>query len=276
MSISLTAGSGRFGPATDLVRSAWRFRRVLKATSLIELHQRYAGSLLGSIWILLYPLLFLSIYLFLYLVIFQMRFPGYSQLNFVVFVFSGLVPYLVVMETVTRGTQIIKENIHLIKNVIMPVELVPLRLVIVGFVGQTASFGLLVTLALVDGDMSWRVIFFPIVLLLLAMMVLGVVYYVASLGALFNDVGYITNLLIIALLFVSPIAFKPEMVPVHLRIIVYANPVSYPLEAIRWSLLNSYTTDPIKLVLFPVISVWVYTSGTRFFRRFKGLMADNV
>jgi len=249
---------------------------VLKATSLIELHQRYAGSLLGSIWILLYPLLFLSIYLFLYLVIFQMRFPGYSQLNFVVFVFSGLVPYLVVMETVTRGTQIIKENIHLIKNVIMPVELVPLRLVIVGFVGQTASFGLLVTLALVDGDMSWRVIFFPIVLLLLAMMVLGVVYYVASLGALFNDVGYITNLLIIALLFVSPIAFKPEMVPVHLRIIVYANPVSYPLEAIRWSLLNSYTTDPIKLVLFPVISVWVYTSGTRFFRRFKGLMADNV
>lgn len=271
-----TVARDRFGPAIDLLRVAWRFRRVLKATSMLELHQRYAGSLLGSFWILLYPLIFLSIYLFLYLVIFKMRFPGYSELNFVTFVFAGLVPYLVMMESVTRGAQIVKENIHLIKNVIMPMELVPLRLVLVSFIGQTASFALLIALALIDGDVSWKVIFLPLVLAVLAMFLLGVVFFVSSLGVLFNDVGYVSSLLMIALLFVSPIAFKPEMVPAHLQIIVYLNPVSYPLEAVRWSVLSSYSADPVKLVMFPLLAILFYAAGTRFFRRFKGLMVDHV
>lgn len=266
----------RISASLSLFAAVWRYRHLLRSTALIELRQRYAGSLLGSVWILLYPLLFLSIYLFLYLVIFRMRFPGYSQLNFVVFVFSGLVPYLVIMESITRGASVIKENIHLVKNVIMPIELVPVRLVLVSFLGHTMSFVLLIALALVDGDLSWRVIFLPIVVLLVAMFVIGVVYFVSSAGALVNDIGHLVNLTMIALLFVSPIAFKPDMVPLHLKIVVYANPVSYLLEGVRWCVLDSHVVDPVKLALFPVLAILTFMVGAGFFRRFKGLIADHV
>jgi len=262
--------------AASLLTNAWRFRRMLVTTSVIELKQRYAGSALGPIWVLLYPLVFLSIYLFLYLVIFQVRFPGMSELGFVVFVFSGLVPYLVMMESLTRGALIIKENIHLIKNVIMPMELVPLRLVVVSFMGQSASFGLLLALILVDGDLSWRIVFLPAVLMLVAAFILGILYFVASLGVAFKDVGYIVNLAMVALMFLSPIAFKAEMVPAHLAAIVYLNPISYPLEALRWSLLASHDTNLVRLVAFPAVAAVLFVAGTSFFRRFKGLMADNV
>jgi lipopolysaccharide transport system permease protein len=268
--------AGTSSSAISLLATAWRFRRVLSATSILELKQRYAGSALGPIWIILYPLIFLSIYLFLYLVIFQVRFPGMSELGFVVFVFSGLVPYLVMMESLTRGALIIKENIHLIQNVIMPMELVPLRLVIVSFIAQSASFVLLLILLLVDGDLSWRIVFLPGVLLLVAAFILGIVYYVASLGVVFNDVSYIVNLTMVALMFLSPIAFKAEMVPEHLAAIVYLNPISYPLEALRWSLLASHEANLFRLLAFPVIAVILFAVGTSFFRRFKGLMADNV
>ena len=249
---------------------------MLTATSYLELKQRYAGSALGSIWIILYPLFFLSIYLFLYLVIFQVRFPGLSSLGYVVFVFSGLVPYLVMMESLTRGALIIRENIHLIKNVIMPVELVPVRLVTVSFMAQTASFGLLLALTIASGDLSWRVVFFPIIMVFVAAFILGFVYYIAAIGVVFRDVGYIVNLLMIALMFISPIAFKADMVPAHLQAIIYINPVSYPLEAIRWSLLISHEVNLFRLLAFPVMALIVYSSGTAFFARFKGLMADHV
>lgn len=262
--------------AMSLLADAWRFRRMLIATSVIELKQRYAGSALGQIWIVLYPLIFLSIYLFLYLVIFQVRFPGMSELGFVVFVFSGLVPYLVIMESLTRGALIIKENIHLIKNVIMPMELVPLRLVVVSFMAQTASLVLLLALILIEGDLGWRIIFLPAVLVLVAAFILGVVYFVASLGVVFNDVGYIVSLTMVALMFLSPIAFKAEMVPAHLAAIVYLNPISYPLEALRWSLLASHDANLFRLLAFPILAVMVFAAGTSFFRRFKGLMVDNV
>lgn len=268
--------AGANSAALALIRAAYRFRRTLFSTAVLELKQRYAGSALGSVWIVLYPLIFLSIYLFLYLVIFQVRFPGMSSLGFVVYVFSGLVPYLVMMESVTRGAVVIKENIHLIKNVIMPVELVPLRLVLVSFLGQTASFALLLVLIGIEWEFGWRLIFLPLVLLAFAAFILGFVYYIAGLGVVFNDVSYIVNLAMIALMFLSPIAFKPDMVPPHLLAIVYLNPISYPLEAIRWCLISSYEADPYRLAAFPVLAIAVFAAGTSFFRRFKGLMADNV
>jgi lipopolysaccharide transport system permease protein len=255
---------------------AWRFRSILKATSILELTQRYAGSALGPAWIIVFPLCFLLIYLFLYMVVFQVRFPGASGLNYVVYVFTGLVPYLIMMESVTRGLQIIKENIHLIKNVIMPIELIPVRLVLVSFLAQGASTALMVALALLDGELSWRIIFFPFVMVLFAMMLIGAVYAVSSLGVLFNDLTYIVNLLITALMFLSPIAFKPEMVPPGLQLVIYLNPISYPLEAIRWSLLASYEPNYFRLIAFPILAFAAFGWGTGFFRRFKGLMADNV
>ena len=205
----------------ELGRAAWRFRGVLGATGLLELKQRYAGSVLGSSWIVLYPLLFLSIYIFVYLVIFKVRFPGVSEFGYVVFVFSGLVPYLVLMESVTRGAHVIREHLHLVKNVIMPIELVPLRLVLISCMGQAASLCFLIFLTILDGDLSWRIIFLPVVIVFFVMFVLGIVYYVSGLGAVFNDLGHILGLLMTALMFLSPIAFKPDMVPSMLKAIVY-------------------------------------------------------
>lgn len=259
-----------------LLDAAWRFRQMLAATGILELKQRYAGSALGSAWILLYPAIFLSIYLILYLVIFEVRFPGMTSLGFVVFVFSGLVPYLVIIEAVTRGAVIVKENMHLIKNVIMPVELVPLRLVMVSLMAQTASFLVLIALSLIDGSLGWRVLFLPPILLLVSIYVLGFVYYVACLGVIFNDVAYIVNLAMVALMFLSPIAFKPDMVPTMLQAIVYLNPVSYPLEVIRWSVLSGYDVNLFRALVFPALSVGMFAAGASFFQRFKGLMADNV
>ncbi|MGA7454025.1 MAG: ABC transporter permease [Rhodoplanes sp.] len=260
----------------ELARAAWRFRRVLGATGLLELKQRYAGSMLGSSWIVLYPLLFLSIYIFVYMVIFKVRFPGVGELGYVVFVFSGLVPYLVLMESVTRGAHVIREHLHLVKNVIMPIELVPLRLVLVSCMGQAASLGFLVFLTILDGDLSWRVIFLPVVIVFFVMFILGIVYYVSGLGAVFNDLGHILGLLMTALMFLSPIAFKPDMVPSMLKAIVYVNPVSYPLEAFRWCLLADDATDVVRLVAFPILATLVLTAGSSFFKRFKGMLADNV
>lgn len=267
---------GKLPSTLELPVTAWRYRSVLYATVLLELRQKYAGSLLGSTWIVLYPLLFLSIYLFLYLVIFKMRFPGYSELNFVTFVFSGLIPYLFLMEGLGRGAVIIRENMHLMRNVIMPAELVVVRLVLVAMIAQSASFLILFLLIAIDGDFTWRIIFLPVVLLFAAAFIVGLTFFVAGLGAIFSDVGHIMNLLLIFFLFVSPIAFKQDMVPDRLQLIVHLNPISYLIEAFRWCLLASHEASVVKLSIFPLLAIALYAAGARFFRRFKGLMVDHV
>ena len=102
-------------------------RRVLVATTRVELEKRYSGSLLGRAWIVLYPVLWLSIYLFLYIVVFKVRYPSFSTLDYVVYIFSGLVPYIALMEAVTAGVVSVKQNLHLVRNIILPVEMIPAR-----------------------------------------------------------------------------------------------------------------------------------------------------
>jgi lipopolysaccharide transport system permease protein len=263
-------------PALALPVLAWRYKKVLAATSQIELRQKYAGSLLGSVWIILYPLILLGIYLFLYLVIFKMRFPGYSELNYVVFVFSGLIPYLFLMESLGRGAVIIRENMHLLRNVIVPPELVVVRLVLVAMMGQVVSFAVLLALIALDGDFTWRILFLPVVLLFAVAFLVGITFFVASLGAIFSDVSSIINLLLLFLLFVSPLAFQRSMVPANLQLIVDLNPLTYFFEAFRWTLLNSYPASALRVLVFPILSLAVYAAGTAFFRNFKGLMVDHV
>ena len=47
------------------------------------------------------------------------------------YVLTGLVPYMGTIEAITAGAVSIKQNIHLVKNVMLPIELVPVRAVLV-------------------------------------------------------------------------------------------------------------------------------------------------
>ena len=108
-------------------RTCREHARLLAAITRVELAKRYAGSVLGMAWVVLQPALLLSVYLFVYLVVFKMRFQGFSRFDYVLYVFCGLVPFLGFMEAITTGALSIKQNMHLVKNVMLPIELVPVR-----------------------------------------------------------------------------------------------------------------------------------------------------
>src|SRR5882757_8015130 len=124
-----------------------RHRRVLAAITRVELAKRHAGSILGMTWVVLQPALLLSVYLFVYMVVMKLRFPGYSQFDYVLYVFCGLVSFLGFMEALTSGGVSIKQNIHLVKNVMLPIELIPVRAVFVGMTSQFVSLGIVLVMS---------------------------------------------------------------------------------------------------------------------------------
>jgi len=257
-----------------IVVTHWRLRRVLLASARVELQKRYAGSLLGPIWTVLYPLLFLGVYLFLWLVVFRVRFtPSTSALDYVLFVFCGLVPYLFFVESVTTAAVSIRQNIHLVKGVIVPVELIPTRAVLVALAAHAVGICLVIALSIGNGSLSWHIVWLPGVLALQIVAVAGVAWIVAAFGVLIPDTAYLVNLATMLLMFVSPIAFKPDMVPQQLRAVVWLNPLSYMIDAYRAALLGASVPVPTLLV-FAVGAVTAFTLGAAFCWRFKNFIVD--
>jgi lipopolysaccharide transport system permease protein len=258
-----------------MTRSLTERVQILSAVTRIELAKRYSGSVLGKVWIVLYPLLLLSIYLFVYLVVFKVQFAGGGPLQYALFVFSGLIPYIGFMEAMSTGCLAIKQNIHLINNVMLPIELVPVRYVLVSMVGQVVGLGILILLVIVTGSASPRLLGLPLMLALQLGFLIGLLWIIAPLAAALPDLAHLVNLCILFLMFVSPIGFRPEMVPMGaFRFVLLLNPIYYMVEAFRLCLLREYQASSIVIPGFAACALLTCAAGHFVFSKFKSVVAD--
>ncbi len=258
----------------DMLGIIYRYRRLLASITRVELAKRHAGSLLGMTWVVLQPALLLSVYLFVYMVVFKMRFPGFSRFDYVLYVFCGLVPYLGFMEALTTGALSIKQNIHLVKNVMLPIELIPVRSVIVGMASQFVSIGLVLLLVAAARSLSWHVLWLPAVVVLQVMWLAGLTWILASITVALPDITYFLNLFVFLLMFLSPIGFTPDMVPRGFAWTLYSNPVYYMTEMYRDSMLYGHWPSVSIATAYVVMCVATFAVGSAFFERFKGVLTD--
>ena len=258
----------------DMVGLIYRYRRLLASITRVELKKRHAGSVLGLAWVVLQPALLLSVYLFVYMVVFPYRFPGFSRMDYVLYVFCGLVPYLGFMEALTTGALSIRQNIHLVKNVMLPIELIPVRGVIVGMASQFVSIALVLLLVAANWGLSWHILWLPVVVALQVMWLVGLTWVLASLTVALPDITYFINLFVFLLMFLSPIGFKPDMLPKGFVWILYLNPIYYMTEMYRDSMLNGHWPPPSVGAIYVLMCLATFALGGAFFERFKSVLAD--
>jgi lipopolysaccharide transport system permease protein len=261
--------------AAAMTRTLARHAPLLASITRVELRKRYAGSVLGIAWLVLQPTLLLSVYLFVYLVVFNVRFPGFSEMDFVLFVFAGLVPFLGAIEAINGSALSIKANMHLVKNVMLPIDLVPVRTVLVAMSGEMVALVLVTALSGFNGSLGPWLALLPVAVLLQVMALLGFAWIIAGIGVALPDVSYFTSLLMFLLMFISPVAFKPEMVPPAFQAVIYANPVFYLLEVFRDCLIDGRQPDARIWAAQAVISLTAFVAGAAFFRSFKSVLIDS-
>lgn len=257
-----------------ILRLIVKYRDILYSVTRVELAKKYAGSVFGMVWVILNPALLLSVYLFVYMVVFPMRFKDFSTFDYVLYVFCGLVPYIGFMEALTTGCHCIKQNIHLIKNVMMPIDLVPVRTVAVSIVSMLVSLGVVLILSLLNSSLSPHVVWLPAVVTLQVIFLIGLVFIFSSLAVALPDVVYFVNLAVLLLMFISPIGFKEEMLPSHFKFIVILNPIYYMTEVYRCSILYGKLPSLTVSVVYAILCLGTFILGCTFFRKFKGVLAD--
>jgi len=115
------------------IRALVPFKDLIIELSKRDFLQRYKGSYLGFIWALLNPLVMLSVYSFIFIAVFKSRWGEVgidSNATYTLMIFSGLVPFYVFSESVNRSLTILVNNSNYIKKVVIPVEVLPISLVV--------------------------------------------------------------------------------------------------------------------------------------------------
>jgi lipopolysaccharide transport system permease protein len=253
------------------LRRSWR---VLRALTIIECRRKYAGSILGVFWYPLYSSLLLGSYCFVYLVVFRVRYRELGTYDFVLFVFSGLIPYLGFSEAISSGMGSVKANLALLRNAVFPIELVPVKHVLAANVGLLTSLGLLLLMILPTAYFGWHLLYLPVALLSLLLLCLAVVWVLSAVAVVVPDVAQIVNIVLLLLMFVSPIAFTIDMVPARARALVYLNPLTYLIEQFRFALIGIRSAPMWYDVPFLLVCATAAALAGAFFRRMSPIFSD--
>lgn len=198
---------------------------------------RYRGSFVGLLWSFFNPLLMLMIYTFVFGVIFKSRWseqPGVGHFEFATILFAGLNINSMFSECANRAPTLIVENTNFVKKVVFPLETLSWSSI------GSALFHLLVSTVVlliiewvVTGAVPWTVVLFPLVIACFLPFVAGTIWLLASLGVFLRDLKQATGIITTALMFLAPIMYPKELIPVQFRDLMYLNPLTVIVEASR-------------------------------------------
>jgi ABC-2 type transport system permease protein len=118
----------RPGPLQRLVE-VWRYRELLANLVRKELKVKYKNSVLGFLWSLLNPILYLVVFSLVFQEILRVQVP-----HFAIFFLSGLLAWNLYSNSVSAGTSAIVGNAGLVQKVWFPREILPLAAIGAGLV----------------------------------------------------------------------------------------------------------------------------------------------
>lgn len=266
--------TSRVSGSLDLVAMIWQSRRLFFRSVINELRSMYAGTLLGLVWIVFGPVLMLIIYTVIYAVIFQVRVPNFTIQEYILNVFSGLVPFLAFAQGLSAGTGSLKSGRSLFFNMNYPTELIAPKYVFVAYV--MLPVGMLMTLAgdAIVSELSWWWLGVPVIMLLQLMFSVGVAYYLSLISLVIRDIQFMIQYLMMALLVITPIAYTPDMISGKLATLLYVNPLFYYVYSYQHLILLNSPPPMDVLVTALVISVVTFVTGFLFFQRARGALSD--
>jgi len=264
--------------ATDTGSTSYKLR-LIGTLARREIEGRYRGAGLGLVWMALTPLLMLGVYTFVFGTVFKSRWTSSaadaSPAEFAVILFIGLILFQLLAETVNRAPSLMLVNTSYVKKVVFPLEiLVPVALGTALFHAGITFMVLLPFIVAVFGDVPVTAVLLPLVVAPLLLLILGVSWFLASVGTYMRDVGQFVGTAVTALLFLAPIFFPLSALPSWLQPWLFLNPLTLPVQQAREVLIFGNMPDFGQLGAYSLVSATVCLLGYIWFQKTRRGFAD--
>jgi lipopolysaccharide transport system permease protein len=201
--------------------------------------------------------------------------PSATGGDYTVYILSGLVPWITFTIVLGRAPSDIVGSANLVKQVVFPVELLPLQWLLRA--GITWLVGILFVLAYTlvrTGGLPWTVGLVPLLGCLQLFWMAGAAYLLSALGVYFRDLKDLVSLGVTANLYLLPIVYLPGKVPGVLSWVVQLNPFSPLVWVYQDCLYHGSWQHPWAWVLYPVYSLASFSLGLSFFRKLRPAFGD--
>ena len=271
---------GLAGAFFDALGTFYRRRWLLGYFIHRQVTRAYRRSYLGLVWTVLGPLVwvFFLALIFSNVIDFKTRaVEGDPTLNFGLYLYCGLLPFLTFSEALNKGINSIRSNAGLVQKVVFPLEILPFTNAVASMVDKIFGFGALMIMLLLFGrTLHPTLLYMPVIVVLQVIFILGLTYIMAVLGTFLPDVAEVMRPVIRGMFFVTPILWPPDRLPESLSWIADYNPLAYLVEAYRDLILYGTMPGTLSTLYFALFSVALFIFGFALFVHLRPKFADHL
>ena len=247
-------------------------RHLIWELAMREFRDRFVGHLLGWCWVVLQPALFMGIQIFVFACVFRVSLAGFPHLphTYATYVLAGMIPWYYVQEMLMKGCVAVSGQAGLVKQVVFPVEVLPLKTVVATTLPQIIAIGLYMLYTFVSfHSLPWTYLLLPIALLLQFLLMSGLSCLLSAVGVYVRDIREVIQSLLLAALYLLPVFYLPDMVPGVFRWVLWLNPFSYLVWVYQDVLYFGHIAHPWAWGVLTVESFIFFVLGAQVFRRLK-------
>lgn len=254
---------------------------ILRNTSLIvelafsDFKTRYASSYLGIIWAFIQPVVTITIYVIVFG--YGFKTTPVKDFPFVLWLSSGIIPWLFFSEALMSSTTSLKEYSYLVKKVVFEVKILPLVKITAAFYIHLAFIGIVMVLYMVNHYVP-TVYYLQLIYYALCtcMLSLGIAYITSALNVFVPDLVQIINIMLQFGMWMTPIMWSPDLFGPKVERLLQVNPMFYIVEGYRDSFYNRipFWEKPGLTIYFWCITLIFLIAGMYTFRKLEKHFAD--
>lgn len=233
------------------------------------------GSAAGWLWGLIHPLVLLGSYTFIFSVCLKQK-PGTEEVtqNYPMFLFAGMLPWLLFSDTVQRSSGSLVEQANLITKTVFPAEIVPVSIFLSSLIGHLLAVVLAIAGAgIFVHRISPMLVLLPAFFVLLGLFAVGIGWIAAALQVYLRDTAQVVAVMLTLWFWVTPILIARKDFPGWAGFLLQMNPLAYFVGAYR-ELLLGHLVPLSELGATAGFSVATFVCGGLFFRYMKRGFAD--
>src|ERR1700722_15430671 len=256
-------------------RDLWRYRELFYILAWRDISVRYKQTALGVIWALLRP--------FLAMVIFSVVFGRIAKMPsngipYPILVLAAMLPWQFFANSLQEASASLVANTNLVSKVYFPRLIIPAGAIITSLVDLLISAVLLGIMMIWFRFLpDWRLLTLPLFTLMAFLAALGPGLLLTALNVKFRDFRYVIPFIVQFGLFISPVGFSSDVIPMNWRLIYSLNPIVGVIDGFRWAIcrgaspiyLPGFALSMLVVALFLILGIW-------YFRRTEKTFADVI
>lgn len=264
------------------LNEVWAYRDLLVLLVRRDFVSFYKQTILGPLWFFIQPLFTTIIFTFIFGNLAGISTDGLPK---PLFYMAGITAWNYFADCLTKTSTVFKDNASIFGKVYFPRLIMPLSIVVsnlVRFGVQMLLFLILMLYYYLNGtqfNISWAISLFPLIVVLMALLGLGVGMIISAMTTKYRDlaflVGFGVQLLMYATTVIYPLSTAIEKYPKYSWLIEF-NPMTAIIETFRYGFLGEGSFSWVSLGYATSVTAIFLIVGIVVFNKVEKTFVDTV